>query len=288
MPLLGFNRNSPSATVATSDRFLPTASAHSIERCAATISFGEEVPEKLFRSLSEKMAQAAAQAGLKKQPMIGFRFDLSGGNIIHRTEESSEGGPSTFASVDQSVSLMFVPNQISWSTTRYVRWRPFIGAFEEYFSDVLASVLDVLTPKGIRLEYLDRFFWGGAWPTFDISHLIKKESGYVLMRALRSRRQWHSHSGWFDKHQSFRRLTNVNIDVTDAIQGAAGPKPSVGILTVLQDELNIDGYGSTSPDLVNLKFIFGRFEDLHLGLKNVLSDIIVSDMATEIGLNSPP
>ncbi|HKQ44911.1 MAG TPA: TIGR04255 family protein [Rhizomicrobium sp.] len=260
--------------------FDPISSPHSIERCAATITFSENIPEKLARTLVADLSKALPK-GVSRAATKAFKFDVATGVVT--TEGDIGEIPATFKAADGLTQFAFAPNFISWNTQRYVRWKPFLGQLDEFFGSVLEGILGSVSPQSVRLEYADRFNWAGDWTNFDVNTLIKANSPYVAPRARASDRQWHTHCGWFEKVEPFRRLTNVAVEVADLV----GPlTPTVGILTMMQDETNVAGFGNTSSDELNREFIVDRLEDLHQGLKKLLTDIIVPAMAQKIGLTA--
>jgi hypothetical protein len=93
-----------------------------------------------------------------------------------------------------------------------VRWQPFVGSIERFVLAILAGYREIVSVNYVKLEYWDRFFWSGNWEDFAVDRLLKK-GDYVAARVYGTRREWHSHVGWFEPIGALRRLTNVNIDV---------------------------------------------------------------------------
>jgi len=260
--------------------FNPINSPHSIERCSATVVFSENVPEKLLRKLIVDLSKTLPQ-GVSRTASRAFKFDVTTGQVTTEVEEGTL--PGAFISADKQNQFMLAPNALSWTTERYVRWKPFVGQLDSFFGPVLDGVLEAVSPQSVRLEYSDRFNWAGDWNDFDVKTLLRADPAFVAQRVLSGDGRWHTHSGWFDKVDNLRRLTNVNIDVADLV----GPMtPTVGIFTLMQDEANISGYGPSNPEDLNKAFIASRLENLHQGLKKLLADIIVPQMAEKIGLSS--
>jgi uncharacterized protein (TIGR04255 family) len=170
---------------------------------------------------------------------------------------------------------------IVWQNARYVRWAPYIGQFREITSSVIAEFLELVSVSAIKLEYWDRFNWTGTWTDFDASHLIRPSAMGVANGWQQWRLQWHSHSGWFEQIDGYRRLINVNIDLIEQMG-----KPSVLVATLMQDEPRAPEYGSEDATPLDEKYIFTKLELLHRDLKQVLASVLTDDMINRISLNA--
>jgi len=103
-------------------------------------------------------------------------------------------------------------------------------------------------------------------------------------RATETEREWHSHMGWFEKIDGFRRLTQVNIDAVGAIPPREHIlRPSIGIYTMMQDEANIDQYAEVEQEL-DRDAVISHAEALHVALKKLFLQIVVNEVAQRIGL----
>jgi uncharacterized protein (TIGR04255 family) len=187
---------------------------------------------------------------------------------------------------DQSAALTISTDGLAWATSSYVRWQPFVGAVEKHVLPILREFINTVSIVAVKLEYWDRFLWPGTWNDFDVSKLLRAGSTFVAQEAATRTKQWHSHSGWFDKEGSFRRLTNVNVDLAEIIfDSTIASRPSVGIYSAMTDQANVPEYGKNDISSLNEGFVIDRLEHQHLALKDVLGHIITDEMATRIGLN---
>jgi hypothetical protein len=259
-------------------RFDPLFPAHAIERCAATVAFRENLPEKAFARLIAGINEAFARKGLKaaEPPQLAFNIDFGS---VKFTGPPPSTQPRMFALPDGSANLFIAPNHVIWQNTRYVRWAPFVGQFLDLARSTIAGFLDSVSLASVRLEYWDRFNWTGTWDDFDVEQLIRREADAVARGWAKWPKQWHSHSGWFEKVEDFRRLINVNVDI-----GEWAGHPSVLIYTTIQDDPNVPGYGQTDPDSLDENFVFGRFEAIHYDLKDQLAEVIQDAMVSRISL----
>lgn len=170
--------------------------------------------------------------------------------------------------------IAIASTHIAVGTLRYRRWADLFGLTTE-----LANTLNATFPlldrvKIVRLEYVDRFVSAiGGGDHFDV---ISRTSPYLTAVAGTKEAALHVHSGWFDfETKALRRLTNVNIDVTDiAIPPPTEPRRKITILTMCQHEALA---GSVDAPL-------SRLDAIHDYLKSVLSEIITTEAAARIAL----
>lgn len=219
----------------------------------------------------------------QKTVQIGFSFGPDGS----MTSTTPEGLPITFLSNNQHVTLQIGADGVVWTNTNYVRWQPYIGEFERIVLPLLGDYLDLISISGVKLEYWDRFIWSGDWDNFDAKTLIKTGSRLVAQEAAAKRKQWHSHTGWFEQDGAFRRLVNANVEVSEIVtEPTIAPRPSIGIYTMITDHANVAGYGPVDDSTLDRQFIIDRLENQHLALKDILGHIIDDSMANRIGLFS--
>ncbi len=267
-------------------QFAPVLSQHAIERCAASLGFRPVLPEKAFVRLIEIATQELGARGFVKQQMQAIGLQVGpDGQFKQLPSSSIPVMPHAFVSSTQSENFTISPDGLNWSSTSYVRWQPFIGGFEQIVLPALSRALETVSVGAVRLEYWDRFYWSGNWGNFDASKLLKKSeyAGGLLSRP----KEWHSHVGWFETVENYRRLVNVNIDVAEITTSPTiAPRPSVGIYSTLTDQTNVIGYGETPENALNERFVIQRLENQHLALKELLGHIITDEMSNRIGLFS--
>jgi uncharacterized protein (TIGR04255 family) len=270
-------------------RFDPIYPAHAIERCAATIAFSEPVPGKIADRIKAAADASLHGAGLLPQgpaQSFGIQIDATTGRVI-----PLKSGPMivTYTNAERSLTCTVAPTALVWTTTRYVRWEPFAAQLAESINPLLLLYADAVPVEVVKLEYLDRFFWSGTWADMRADALLRFDTGFVAAAAARGGREWHSHAGWFSfLEEPFRRLVNVNVDVTSAVKpGDTAACPSAAILTMMQDQAvsgpEDDGqyHGVELPgDPIS------RLGDIHTSLKSVLRDVIVAEMGERIGLGN--
>jgi uncharacterized protein (TIGR04255 family) len=259
--------------------------AHAIERCGMSVVFTEGMPEKAFQRVVASLRSNAEKMGFEQaRQSPAIEIDLTTGNL---NPVGARQGPVTFVSSDGAFQFIAAPNILFWATTRYVRWAPFAGQFETILGSTLEDYLENLTLGAVQLEYLDRFTWTGGWDDFDVFGVLRRESELLNTRAPRSRREWHLHTGWFEEVDGLRRLVNVNVDVTELTHRYTSQRhPSVAIFTLMKDEANVPGYGTTPSDQLDREFIFERLDRIHSAVKRLFSEVITGAMAERINLDS--
>jgi uncharacterized protein (TIGR04255 family) len=164
---------------------------------------------------------------------------------------------------------------VSLSTSTYRRWANFSATFVELFNSLEASARILSRIKSVRLQYLDRFrsMPGGA----DHFEVLSRNSPFIVDSLRSAGAAFHVHSGWFDLSESnVRKLTNVNIDVSD-LSGPAPPdmRRQLTILCLGQDEA-LTGILSDPIE---------RIQSLHLYLKDLFGNTISPEAAARVALN---
>jgi uncharacterized protein (TIGR04255 family) len=263
-------------------RFNPIFPAHAIERCGITVLFKEPLPEKAFRRATARAAEAAAKKGFNQAsvPQLGISIDVLTGKV-GSADPAAGAGPQSFTLPDQSASLLVFPHLLIWQNSRYVRWKPFVGQFQDIVTSTLSEFLESVSLAAVKIEYWDRFNWTGTWDEFDAAQLIRPNAMVVANGWVDWRRQWHSHAGWFHPVENCRRLSNLNVDVGEMVA-----QPSVVVYTMMQDEPNIVGYGQADATALDEKYVFARLELLHRDLKSLLGSVLQDTMIKRISLNA--
>lgn len=252
--------------------------AHAIERCAITLAFSSEVPDKALARLVADVTPILNGVGLRRgQQPLGFQVDALSGKVM----PLREAGPANFVSSDSRQQLSLLPNGISWTTQHYVRWEHFITQFQRFSLHALERYDALVSLVSVQLEYWDRFLWTGSWSDFDAFTLLNPTPYLIAPKSLKFEREWHNHIGWFEYGADARRLWNVNVDIV----GVAGPTgdavPSVGIYTMGREQILESG-----QNMLELPSVTPRLNALHLDLKKILREIISKDMSSRIGLDS--
>ncbi|QEE40708.1 MULTISPECIES: TIGR04255 family protein [unclassified Methylobacterium] len=269
-------------------RFDPIYPAHAIERCSATLIFGDPITEKLLLKMRAKANAvfSSLQMVVQSHPQMGFEINPQTGIA---TPKQMGVGSLVYSNTDRTLSCVITPGALIWNNLRYARWQPFIGQMEQVVSQLLPIVSDAVDVVSVKLEYLDRFYWSGDWDSFSIGKLLRSDKGMWAEAAIKAKREWHSHVGWFDYASANERtLINVNIDVVSAARpGEENAVPSVGILTLLQDQIFTAVDGAQAPEQAGYTDPISHLDKQHLVLKDILAEVILPEMADRITLNPP-
>lgn len=263
--------------------FMPILPAHAIERCGITVIFDQPLPEKIYIRLRDDVVASLRRVGLtpRTQQSLSFTVDAQTGRII--PQANPPVGPMHFGSNDGAAQLFYAPNSLVWHTNRYIRWRPFFSQYESVASFILENFLQSVSIASLQIEYWDRFLWTGDWASVNYDHLL--DAGARVARPpAHSLKEWHSHAGWFERADELRRLINLNLDVAEYASPTQGAVPSVGIYTMLRDEMNAPGFGSVTPDEQSLTYLMDRLDKMHVASKKVLADTISDGMRKRISL----
>ena len=112
-----------------------------------------------------------------------------------------------------------------------------------------------------------------------MSNFFVAPPGFVHSVVDRAQREWHLHSGWAEHGSGSKRIVNINLDALD-YQRSDGPLPSVGLLTLLQDQID-----PISGALFGVSALSEWLNRQHDDLKGLLRETITDEMAGRIGLN---
>jgi uncharacterized protein (TIGR04255 family) len=263
----------------------PARADHSIDRVVATINFPNPIDANSFDEVVVAARKAAAVHSLTD------RFDViepitlpAGQNVINLGVESIQGAPprriifrrmepNTNMAVDQfSVSMQ----RITLETSRYRRWVDFFEMLKGTVGDIAASYPTILSVRSVRLEYVDRF--NSTTSDADQWEVINKTSDYLSPAVRDKNNALHVHSGWFDfETPQVRRLTNINIDITD-VEIPPPPEPirKIAVLSLAQVEA-LEGGVLDNP--------LERIDAHHGYLKSIFGKIITPEAAARVALN---
>lgn len=270
--------------------FEPIFPAHAIERCTASVFFHEVIPGKLLQRMRDDAAPIASAMGLAQtfEPAtFGFPINLVANQMIRI--DGAGAGNARFTSDDESLSLAISSNVLIWQTLSYVRWDPFIGQFDELVAPLIARIAEIVPISVVKLEYVDRFFWSSDdWESIDYAQLLDPSSDIIAHRGPKAGREWHSHVGWFQPMSDRRRLINVNVDVVALPRGDDHePRPSVGILTMAQDQQAAPA-AMLPPTWAEEQRATEVLDEQHRLLKAMLGGVITAEAAGKIGLRITP
>lgn len=261
-------------------QFEPIYPRHAIERCAWSLSFAQQLPEKLYLRSTIEARELLAAHGISSIPVQSVNFDTITGAV----SIGAAYGPQEFGTPDGSLVLSLMPDGIVWQTTRYTRWDAFWEQVNEIVLQIARPFTEALPVSSVKLEYWDRFIWSGSWSDMRLEELLTK-SDRIAWGAVRPSAPWHSHCGWFEENgHDPRRLVNTNLNALDFRANASSlPKPSVGIYTMVQDFFIFPPFIHHDADE---QAVLSQTQKAHEYLKSLLADLIVPEVQKRISLNT--
>jgi uncharacterized protein (TIGR04255 family) len=260
----------------------PAHADHSIEWVNVVLSLAIPIDADLFDEVLVAARKIAAShqfthrtegiepLQIQGQPGAQILVDLAATSTRRRVtfQRLVEGKPiGEFAVGSSTITL-------SWS--RYSSWTAFKTMALDLLAPVqpIAPILDGI--RTIQLQYLDRFT--STVVQANAFEVVKKSSSLLVSAVNTKTRAFHTHSGWFDYlDNSQRRLTNVNIDLTDNSPPTEPDAMSrLGILTMAR----IEALAGTLDDPLS------GLDRLHLYLKELFNDLITKEAADRVSLNN--
>jgi uncharacterized protein (TIGR04255 family) len=258
----------------------PAHADHSIDRAVVTLTWYKPIDPNTFDELVVAGRKGAAAHHLTNRADLPDPVELPpGGGMIMLGPNYTPPRRVVFQRLDQMNTpieeFSIGMHRVAFATLRYRRWvnirqtmTEIIKALQE-ISPVMQNV------KAVRVEYLDRFqsISGGA----DHFEVIARGSNYLAPCLTDKGGALHVHSGWFDYELGgkARRLTNINIDVTDLSVPTPENRRSLTVLTLGQYEV-LDGVVEDPA---------AQMDVLHDYLKKIFGEAITQEAADRVSLN---
>src|SRR5258708_406601 len=228
-----------------------------------------DLPRKqAVRGMTINLAPAQSQASAAQAGISGLVFDRLQPN----------GDP----------AWMIVVNPthvgVTCGGSEYSRWTNASARAGQY----LSAVLEMITPARpitiIALQYLDEFIWrGDNRDDFVAERLFQRSTRHLVPRVFDTVGLWHSHAGFYNHGRTpvpHRTLNNVNVQILDTdVQRVAQIVMAHRVIveTPIADRpaamFSRDGLFTSLLRMVH---------DLD---KSVLRDLLIPQMAEQIGLN---
>lgn len=257
--------------------FVPFLKSHAVERCAASLAFYPELPEKIFDNIAASVKMQLLERGFEEvKTSFGFSVDPNG-----KITPLVSGAPANYRSKDGRWQIHIAPGAIGILTDKYTRWSSFLELFKEHMESIIEMYESAVSVGGVKLEYWDRFNWTGGWNDFDFNKLINPNGPASTLMPANAVKEWHNHIGWFEYVENWRRLHNINVDVS-GLKDPSGEElaPTVGIHTMAFEQGAIDDLSS----FAGYNNIIIRLSNMHDVLKSSLSDMLNDNTKRLIGL----
>lgn len=220
--------------------WMPANSAHAIERVRYIAKFRENIPSKLVRQMSDRVA------AVQNETRLAGPVPLSGINLAFQVTPDGQpifGEPSApqngwqfsrnSTSAEAIEMIAVAGDQIIYETVDYRRWSTFKQRFEKVVGNILHMATATLDVDTISLEYFDRFNFVGPSHEAAPGKLLVNVEGSLHEDARSGRTLWHIHRGWYEYAEDGSVLVNQNFDASDITpRGGKGDTiRSVAILT---------------------------------------------------------
>ena len=279
-----------SATLAKSGHFDPIHAAHAIEQVVFVIQFDSTLDEAQLSEVRKVAMQFKSDKDLPGQMEVqefSIAFSPPGSEPPEPPPLVPPGLVLQSIGRDGTVEndLRVERATLTFRTALYSRWDSAWAQARRYFESIVPAYTQYSRIRAISLNYVDKFVWAGDVAECNPSLLISTHSRYVCPHVFETREFWHSHTGKFIRTDDYtKRLLNVNIDYLEEAS-VVDTRRVVSITTVVTDMLNQPGYSSvgvTKED--SLDFVEKRMQNLHAFGKDILGDIISTEMSKRIAL----
>ena len=115
-------------------------------------------------------------------------------------------------------SLTIAPNQISFMTANYPRWKEFQPVFERLFTNIIKILSDQIKIVAITLAATNRFRWTGGASEVSVRSLLNQECNLFASHMLEANDHCHSFHGYLEKRRVApvgHYIRNVNVQTGD-------------------------------------------------------------------------
>jgi uncharacterized protein (TIGR04255 family) len=268
------------------ERLQPYAGSHAVQHAIFVVEWAEPLRSDAILDMI-KLATKFRNLGLsnvEQQSAVQFNFTTDQAKGTHPQVSSSHevGGvvfsmPPTSTGQGRSITIsrqscmVFVPD--------YSRWAQVWSDVKNYF-DIALEVISPLRPLTVvALQYTDSFQWKDDPSDLPLQEIFRRDT--LLPPSVFSRTGlWHCHQGYMQIYQlpvAHKRLENVNIDMLDT--GGLRSIQITGAHRATLDQPLWQANKKNQPVLVKL------FEDMHLGNKVLLEQLLTEEACAKIGLN---
>ena len=265
--------------------FKPVHDAHAIESVLTGIQFSQALDDNGFKEVRE-MAMSFKDDLPRQVEVQGIMLSFGSSGVL--PNPPSEGFVLQNIERDGSISseLRIETASITYRTDTYIRWDDMWSTAKKYFDTLVPKFTKITEIAGISLKYFDKFVWDGNVSEFQPKLLLRKDSEYLCPHIYVSDDLWHSHTGKFMRvENNIKRLINLNVDCLDEREASGNDQRVVKIATVITDNFNQPGYGTTNIDPQSVgNFVDKHMENLHKFSKQMFGNIICDDMCKRVGL----
>lgn len=265
----------------------PIHDTHAIEVAAVTLTFSEPVGDVTWRKAQSLLEPITEKHLLLEQTPIGIAWpqELRSLGIANPI---AQGTAYTRQNGDGSVAerVQVTRNSIKFEDYSYIRWAPFRDRFRDICAEIALIYSGSSSILSIQSEYLDSFESLVDKDRSDSTDVVDPESSLVASSAMRTFDNWHCHSGWFDRHDEFRRLVNINVDIADRNEPLDPPKVTrmVRIKTMAADQFG--PAAGFEPDDRPLEWsrLSHHLDSEHDQLKDLLRSVLTKSALEAISL----
>lgn len=250
----------------------PIHEQHAIAAMAAVFYYSEQIPQKTLRKVVAAAEEPAFASGLRS------RHSTNDGGYIYNS--MSRAGDGQDVPDQLSEQVIVDSSQIIYKTMVYASWERTLERLKTLFVPACDTALQSVSPRFMRLEYLDTFIFDGVPEEGMAAGLLRRESVHLPSHIFDTNLEWHVYTGAFQAHRPDVVL-QIKADCTDRPVDPEGKKRRfVDIMTAHERRFLSEDSSSdfSTADLL------GGFDIMHADLKLVLADLILPSMSKAIHL----
>ncbi len=204
----------------------PRHETHAIDRVRILFGFNEPLTAKLLQTASAEIVPAAYDFGFdtveSAQSLVtGIQINLAQGGPPQALPTKENGRVLKNHTDDGALieEVGFRDGAFGYVTTRYERWEKLLERLGGVLLPPLAKLEELADLGSIKLEYWDIFAYDGQPDDADATQVLRPFESGIPEEVVRGATQWHSHIGWFERHNGFPLLINQDFDAIDRNEG---------------------------------------------------------------------
>jgi hypothetical protein len=261
------------------DTWHPIHDNHAIDVMAAVVNFAEPIPELLFKKILKASEDRAFAEGLRSRHSLQSTMmltlsagvpTLAGAGVQGRTfnalAEVTENQPVPAKVIEQ---LQVTQNQVTYRTWQYISWSWQLERIKLFFTPTISLVNDLVFFSSQRLEYLDRFRFGGEPSSALAEDILRRDSEWLSPQIFSRTDLWHSHTGAYVQDVgSAKRLKQVHADAIDDPIVGPGNTRWINLMTARENRY-LDAEIEQS-----IEGVFSEFDQMHSDLIELMALVV--------------
>ena len=210
-------------------------SAHAIERIGFAVTFKEQLPTKVVDKAWKSFEPRSGELRFdSRQEQSLNEFTIVGDS--HTVKKTPGWTSHRGVHGGQTIEALSLDGRtLSYESSDYRGWTKAKKRLQTVLGGIVEDLAVVVDVQSVDLNYTDRFVFNGLPSEADTSPLLSDQVLKLIDEgAMKSRKLWHLHRGWFKELHGQDFLVNQNIDVQEGATPAGIVVRSLQILNKVE------------------------------------------------------